>query len=121
MWTMWTILAFMACNTAPIDYLSDDVVGNGSQAWDHPTNDGCEGHKDSERLGEFDWCAKYPGFVTIDNPIYTDCADITAEQLDLEVFEVFDGLLARAFDVLSMRSHELLHDTWNGVEVLVDW
>ena len=121
---MYSMLILVGCNTAPLGYTSDAVVGGGSEAWDHPTNDACEGKSDAERLGEFDWCAKYPGFPVIDDPIYLDCANIPSDLGDLEeleVFEVFDGLLARAYSVDQMRGHELVHDTWNGVDVLVDW
>jgi len=115
------VMILFGCNTAPLGYTGDAIVGSGSEAWDHPTNDACEGKADAERLGEFDWCAKYPDFEEIDNPVYVNCADTTSDHRDLEVFEVFDGLVARAYDVLEMRGHELVHDTWNGVDVLVDW
>ncbi len=118
---MFGLFMVLGCNTAPLGYTSDAIVGEGTEVWDHPTNDACEGKADAERLGEFDWCSKYPGFPVIDDPLYTDCADLAADHDELEVFEVFDGLVARAYDVQEMRGRELLHDTWNGVDVLVDW
>ncbi len=119
---MITTLALLSCNTAPLDYNSDTTIGNGSYTWSHPTNEACEDAEDAERLGEFDWCRRGGQHTTpVDDPIYEDCANVPVTSPEPLVFAVFDGLLARAYAVSGMPQHDLVHDTWNGVDVLVDW
>jgi hypothetical protein len=116
-----SLLALVACNTAPTDYRVAKVPG-AKAPYAGPTDDACveRGVLDTEIDG-FYFCGEDEGRtkIPVDDPIVVACRDVDPD--DRQVVSVFDGVTARAYPTELLLGRELVNDQWGDEPLLIDF
>lgn len=118
---------FVACNRAPVDYVSDASAPGSKYPWSHPSEGACAdaGEAGDEVIDGFSYCreAEAKEKIPVDDPIYTACAELdpTAVPPNGQVLYVFDGVLARAYPLDLLDGREIVNDLWRDQPIAVDY
>jgi len=120
--TLILLAPAFGCNTAPVEYLTDEKAPGAHGPLDQPTNEACDqlGSPTDPWIDGFQLCRQENNIIPVDDPIMYVCADADIHP-DEEMFWVFDGVRARAYPILIMEGRELLNENFGGTPLLVDW
>jgi hypothetical protein len=123
------ILAWLACNQAPVTFPGDAWAPDGAAPWYHPSDIACDRMFPDEEIVVLDgyrYCGVSQALghiVPVDDPVYRPCSEAHDEghDVDLEVLSLFDGARARAYLLEEMVHREIVHTDWDGGPVIVNY